>query len=243
MSKLRLDKFISSQMNISRNDAKKILRQGNVSVNSCMVKKSDLLIDSDTDIVMVSGKRIVYKKHIYIMQNKPKGVVSSTDSPGDTTVIDILPEELKRNGLFPAGRLDKYTTGFVLITDDGEFAHNILSPSHHVVKSYEVEIEGKLTDADISRFTGGMMLGDELFKPASVEYLSYNEITSLNKYLVRISEGRYHQIRRMFDSTGNPVVELKRIQIGGLPLDNDLLPGKSREISEEELKILTSDSL
>lgn len=242
MSSLRLDKFLSSQLNISRTDAKKLLRQGCVSVNSSYVKKADFLINADSDVICVNGRELTYKEHIYIMQYKPKGVVSSTDSPGDVTVIDILPDNLKRSGLFPAGRLDKYTTGFVLITDDGKFAHNILSPSHHVIKTYEADIRDRLTDDDIKRFTEGMMLGSELFKPASVSYTCTDKETGLNRYCVRISEGRYHQIRRMFDDTGKPVVELKRTHIGGLKLDDSLMPGESREISSEELKILVGIS-
>ena len=239
MSSIRLDKFLSSQLNISRTDAKKLLRQGAVTVNSQMEKKADAAVDAEKDEIYVNGREVSYKKYVYIMQYKPKGIVSSTDSPGDTTVIDILPENLKRNGLFPAGRLDKYTTGFVLITDDGKFAHNILSPSHHVMKTYEVDINGRLTEADLSRFSEGMVIGSELFKPASVRFLCFDEISGLHRYCVKICEGRYHQIRRMFDSTGNPVVELKRTHIGGLMLDESLSPGDSREITSDELKILT----
>ncbi len=238
MSSLRLDKFLSSQLNISRTDAKKLLRQGTVSVNGSCAKKADAVVDTEKDLICVGGNEVSYKKYVYIMQHKPKGVVSSTDSPGDTTVIDILPENLKRCGLFPAGRLDKYTTGFVLITDDGKFAHNILSPAHHVIKTYEVDINGSLSESDINRFTDGMMLGSELFKPASVSFVCTDSKTGLNRYCVRISEGRYHQIRRMFDATGNPVIELKRTHIGGLKLDESLSPGESREITADELKIL-----
>lgn len=235
---IRLDKFLSSQLNISRSDAKKLLREGNVQINGVAVKKGDCSVSIGEDTVTVAGRVVQYKKYVYIMQNKPKGVVSASVAPSDITVIDILPGNLKRNGLFPAGRLDKDTTGFVLITDDGEFAHNILSPAHHVEKTYIVEIAAELNDEDMRRFFEGMKVGNEIFNPACVEYVGRNGENSV--YKVIISEGRYHQIRRMFASTGNPVVELRRIKIGNLALDEALSPGESREISLDELKQIKS---
>ena len=234
-----MDKFLSSQLNISRTDAKKLLRQGGVLVNSIIAKKADAAINPQTDKVSVNGNVIEYKKHIYIMLNKPKGIVSATTDGRDKTVIDILPDKLKRSGLFPAGRLDKDTTGFTLITDDGEFAHNILSPSHHVKKTYIVEVGRKVTEDEMKRFIDGMMIGDELFKPAQLRFMSENADTGNFQYEIKIIEGRYHQIKRMFASVSNPVLELTRTAIGGLELDTGLNPGEAREITKKELDKIT----
>ncbi len=236
---IRLDKFISSQLNISRSDAKKMLRNNSVIVNGEPIKKADYLLDPYTDVVAVSGKNVEYKKFIYIMLNKPKGVVSATNDLNERTVIDILPEQFRRNGLFPAGRLDKNTTGFVLITDDGEFAHNILSPAHHVKKTYIAETETELTSSETEIFFNGMTIGNEIFKPAELAYLGVNPQNGNCRYEIKIVEGRYHQIKRMFGFVGHPVIELERIKIGNLALDASLKPGESRLISAEELAVLT----
>lgn len=233
MEKIRLDKYLSSQLNISRSDAKKLLKSGSVALNGTAVRKADVIIDADSDDVRVQGKKIIYKKFLYIMQYKPQGVVSASASPGDVTVIDILPEELKRNGLFPAGRLDKDTTGFVLITDDGEFAHDILSPAHHVPKTYTVTLARKVEENEFQKFSEGLMIGDELFKPAVLKKSSENIDEHI--YTITITEGRYHQIKRMFASVGNKVVALHRTTIGGLELDASLCPGESRILTDEEV--------
>ena len=240
MAILRLDKFLSSQLNISRTDAKKLLKQKGVRVNGAAVIKAEFQLDTENDTVTVNGKPLMYKEHIYIMLNKPKGVVSATEDTEDVTVIDILPDCLKRNGLFPAGRLDKNTTGFVLITDNGAFAHDILSPSHHVPKTYIVDVEREVTPDEFCLFENGMLIGDELFKPAKLRFLEKNADNSAFRYEIIIVEGRYHQIKRMFGSTGNPVVELERIAIGGLPLDRTLAPGEAKELTESDIDLLKS---
>ncbi len=238
MSKIRIDKFLSSQLNISRTDAKKLLKKKSVSVNDVPITKADTEVITDRDAVKVYGKFVEYKEFVYIMMNKPKGVVSSTEDGRDVTVIDILPESLKRAGLFPAGRLDKDTTGFVLITDNGSFAHDILSPSHHVKKTYVVGVKGLVNEADEQKFFNGMLIGDELFKPSELKYLSYSDEDNLHYYEIKIVEGRYHQIKRMFASVGNPVCELRRTHIGGLALDSRLMPGESRELTLKELELI-----
>lgn len=240
MSILRIDKLLSSQLNISRTDAKKLLRQKGVCVNGKQVVKGEFQVDTDNDIVAVNGRTLDYKEHIYIMLNKPKGVVSATEDPSDVTVIDILPDNLKRNGLFPAGRLDKNTTGFVLITDNGAFAHDILSPAHHVPKTYIVDVEREVTSDEFRLFEDGMLIGDELFKPAKLRFLERNTESNAFRYEIVIVEGRYHQIKRMFGSTGNSVVELERIAIGKLPLDRSLLPGEAKELTESDIELLKS---
>lgn len=238
MSKIRLDRFLSSQLNISRTDAKKMLRTGKVLLNLKAVQKADIIIDTDSDSISVNGKKIDFKEYIYIMQNKPVGVVSATNDPSEKTVIDILPDSLKRKGLFPAGRLDKDTVGFVLITDNGDFAHNILSPSHHVKKTYIAEVQTKLDDKEAERFAQGMIIGDEVFKPAMLKLLNEKSENGNFLYLIKIVEGRYHQIKRMFISAGSPICSLKRVAIGGLELDENLMPGESKELTSAELQLI-----
>ena len=240
MAIIRLDKFLSSQLNISRTDAKKLLRGKGVRVNDTAVVKGEIQIDTIKDIVTVNGRQLDYKEHIYIMLNKPKGVVSATEDTEDVTVIDILPDALKRSGLFPAGRLDKNTTGFVLITDNGAFAHDILSPAHHVPKTYIVDVEREVTEDEFRQFSDGMMIGDELFKPAKLRFLEKNNESNAFRYEIIIVEGRYHQIKRMFGSTGNPVIELERIAIGNLPLDKSLEYGDAKELTESDIILLKS---
>lgn len=236
MPKIRLDKFLSSQLNISRTDAKKLLKQKAVAINQRLTVRPEVYVDTGCDCVQVRGKEIEYKEFVYIMMNKPKGIVSATEDGKDVTVIDILPDSLKRSGLFPAGRLDKDTTGFVLITDNGNFAHNILSPSHHIKKTYAVGVKRKVSSDEQKRFFDGMLIGDELFKPAELRYISYCSGSNMYYYEIKIIEGRYHQIKRMFASTGNPVIELNRTHIGGLKLDESLAPGEARELTKEEFE-------
>lgn len=237
MEKIRLDKFLSSQLNISRTDAKKLIKSKTVTVNGTGVSKAEFSVNTACDKVCVGSKEVSYKKHIYIMLNKPKGVVSASASETDVTVVDLVSESLKRSGLFPAGRLDKDTTGFVLITDDGEFAHNILSPSHHIEKEYEVTLEREVSGDEISAFSEGINLGDILLKPASLDFLQFNkDREDKPQYSIVITEGRYHQIKRMFASTGNKVLELNRIRMGALRLDKSLDLGECRELSDEEVE-------
>lgn len=239
MIEIRIDKFLSSQLNISRNDAKKLIKTALVTVKGIQVKKSDFLFNPDVDDVCVNHEKIEYKKNVYIMLNKPQGVVSAVEDNVQTTVVDILPDSLKRKGLFPAGRLDKDTVGFVLLTDDGEFAHNILSPAHHVPKTYLVEVENALSSAQLEKFTSGMKIGEENFKPAKISLTDEKSENENYIYKITITEGRYHQIKRMFAAVSNPVINLKRIAIGSLPLDESLLPGQARELTKEELSSIS----
>ena len=234
MSSIRLDKFLSSQLACSRADAKKLLRQKRVAVNGVPAQRAEQPVDPAADTVTVDGALVEYKQYLYIMQHKPLGVVSASAGRGDVTVIDLLPPELRRPGLFPAGRLDKDTTGFVFITDDGQFAHDILSPARHVEKTYVVTLHREVTPEEQAAITNGMRLGEEQLKPARLRRLD----TPAPQYEIVLTEGRYHQIRRMFGSTGNPVTALMRTKIGALPLDPGLLPGRSRELTSTELELL-----
>lgn len=234
---MRLDKFLSSQLDISRTDAKKMLKSGKITLNGQVVSTGEIQIDAEKDIVASDGKNLLFKKHIYIMLNKPKGVVSASVSPDEKNVVDLVPAELRRSGLFPAGRLDKDTTGFVLITDDGEFAHDILSPSKHIRKTYITVLEREVREEEYSLFERGMELGDIVLKPASLKKIG--ELT----YEIVITEGRYHQIKRMFAKTGNKVMDLKRTKMGALSLDDTLAEGECREITSEELLLIKDRSI
>ncbi len=232
----RLDKIISSQGKYSRSEVKKLVRAGLVTLNGEKVKSADVKADAEKDLITVDGESISYKKHVYIMLNKPQGVVSATDDTVHKTVIDLVPPELFRQGLFPAGRLDSDTTGFVLITDDGDFAHRILSPKNHIMKTYHAALDHFLTDEDIRRFTEGIELRDgTLCLEAEVKMLTVNPPVAE----VKIHEGKYHQVKRMFAALGNRVVALRRVKMGGLDLDESLAEGQCREITAKELLMIT----
>lgn len=229
----RLDKILASQGTLSRRDVKEIIKKGRVTLNGTVVRDSAVKVDLNIDTVAIDGEQIALKKHIYIMMNKPQGVISASDSDDDKTVVDLVPDELFRKGLFPAGRLDKDTTGFVLITDDGDFAHKILSPKNHIFKTYLARLEHKLTASDIEKLEKGITLADgTTLKEAKVQIVENIE-TPLIK--IMICEGKYHQVKRMFAATGNKVVTLHRSKMGDLSLDPRLKPGECREITPEEL--------
>lgn len=236
VKKERLDKLIASQGLLSRNDVKNMVKGGEVSVNGIVVKDSSLKVSYE-DNITVKGEPLLQTEFTYIMLNKPKGVVSASEDKRDKTVVDILPDELKRKNLFPAGRLDKDTTGFSLITDDGDFAHRILSPARHVDKTYIATVSDRI-DFDNAKkaFKDGIVLGDgTILLSAHLELIEDEE---KQVFKVVIKEGKYHQIKRMFASLGTSVVELKRIAIGGLALDASLQEGEARLITEAELKLI-----
>ena len=235
MAKERLDKLISSQSMMTRSEASKLIRSGVVSVNGSIIKNTSAKVDPDIDTIMVNNQKFVYKKHIYIMMNKPDGIVSASKDPKEKTVVDIVPEDMKRPNLFPAGRLDKDTTGFVLITDDGEFAHNILSPRHHIDKTYLAETDCIIDESFLENMRNGMLLGDEQLLEAEIDLIQNNENPV---YRIVLREGKYHQIKRMIGSTNAVLISLKRIKMGNLDLDNSLAPGECREISEEEIRLI-----
>ncbi len=237
--KERIDKIISSQGLLSRSDVKSLIKKGEVIVNSQVVTDSSMKVSYE-DEIFVSGHKLFQTEHVYIMLNKPRGVVSATDDKRDKTVVDILPEELKRKNLFPAGRLDKDTTGFCLITDDGDFAHNILAPSRHVTKTYLARVSDPIDyQKAVEGFSKGVVLADGTVLLSAVLEL----LEDLDKPLFKviIKEGKYHQIKRMFASFGTTVIELKRIKIGGLPLDESLEEGSARLISTEELESIVKN--
>ncbi len=230
----RLDKILSRQLNIARSEAKTLIKKGSVTVNGALAASGDKKC-SETDAISVNGKALKAEKYVYIMMNKPKGVVSATEDKSEKTVIDLLPDNMKRRGLFPAGRLDKDTTGFMLITDDGEFAHNILSPRHHVDKTYIAKLDKPFSDEVKADFESGMNLGEEKLLPAELKAIC-NDNT---KAEIILREGIYHQIKRMFKKHGITVLELKRIALGELHLDKNLKDGECRYLTNEDLTKIT----
>lgn len=236
--KQRLDKAIAMQGSLSRSEVKTLIRKGAVTVNGQVVKNADFGVDFDSDTVAVQGKELSVSMHIYLMLNKPKGVVSASEDKKLPTVVDLVPKELWRKGLFPAGRLDKDTTGFVLITDDGEFAHDILSPKKHISKTYHALVNGTITDEMVEGFAKGVTIGEDFTLPASLKKISSEEQGDWGEVILK--EGMYHQIKRMFGAYGLKVLELKRVQMGKLPLDPNLEEGKCRELTAEELILVST---
>lgn len=225
----RIDRILSEQTNYSRKGIKRLVSKGLVLVNGCVVRKSDEKYADDNISIKINGEEVRVNKHFYLLLNKPKGYVSTTVSDSDKTVIDLVPDKYKTRTLFPAGRLDKDTTGLMLITDDGVFAHNILSPKKHIKKVYEVVIDKDVSDEMVYGFRDGVKLNDGECKSALLEKVD------TNKCLVTLTEGRYHQIKRMFGCYKAKVLELKRICMGELYLPSDLGVGEVREVSDEEL--------
>lgn len=231
---MRLDKFLS-EMNLgTRSQVKKLIRQNMVTVNGIPAQNAEMKIDELTDRVCLRGNWLPYRRYAYYMLNKPEGVVSATRDNTARTVISLL-EGCGTKDIFPVGRLDKDTTGLLLLTNDGELAHRLLSPKKHVDKTYEVMLEHPLDREDIRRLESGVSIGGEgLTLPARVEVLKPGQIR------LTIQEGRFHQVKRMMLAVGNGVRSLKRVSFGGLELDEGLAPGEYRELTEEEIRVLTA---
>lgn len=228
----RLDKIISSQLGYSRKEVKELIKRKRVLVNNQLVDISDYKINPETDIVSVDNQELTIKKYLYLILNKPKGYVSATTDNKDRTVLDLVPQEYLHRNLFPAGRLDKDTTGLMIITDDGNFAHEILSPKKHIKKKYNVTIDIPITLEMVDGFRKGVNLSDGECKSAKLE------ITGKYTAIVTLTEGRYHQIKRMFGCFKAKVIELERISMGNLTLPANIKLGECRELTEEELKMI-----
>lgn len=226
----RLDKYLSSQGIGTRKEVTKLIRSGVVTVDGIPQRDGGVKVDPETVEVAVEGRPIKYEKFLYIMMNKPAGVLSATEDRRAQTVLDLLPEELRRRGLFPAGRLDKDTTGLLLITDDGDLAHRMLSPKKHVYKLYRALLDQPVSQEDIEAFAEGICYGEEKYAPGKL----WVEEDPLTAY-VEIHEGRFHQVKRMFEARGKNVVALKRLKIGGLWLDDTLQEGDCRLLKEDEI--------
>lgn len=238
MELIRLDKYISSQTTLSRNDVKALVRRGAVSVDGKPVKSSDVRIDAENASVSVNGKEILYRRNIYIMLNKPDGYVCSTRDGRSPIATELIPEELRLKGIFPAGRLDKDSKGFVLLTNDGELAHRMLSPKKHIAKYYLVKLAQPFENEYTAAFADKIELDDgHICLPARAERLE----NSPNYAIVELFEGKYHQVRRMFAACGNRVEELFRFRLGNLSLPHDLGAGEHLEIMPKDVdEILVS---
>ena len=228
----RIDKIIASQGQYSRKEVKALIAKGRIAVDGRVVSSSSEKADPMTMLLTVDGKPLEFKRNLYLVLNKPKGYVSATEDRDHPTVLELVPREYRGRNLFPAGRLDRDTTGLMIITDDGALAHNILSPKKHVPKLYHVELDSPVTEEMRLGFSEGVMLNDGVSKAADL--IKTGEKTAE----VTLWEGRYHQIKRMFGCFGAEVVELKRLGIGRLTLPEDLAEGECREMSEEELALL-----
>ena len=240
METIRLDKFLTQALAITRSQAKELLTKGRVRVDGVVCKKGDRKLSPD-EIVMADGKVVnAAEEFVYLMLNKPQGVVSASRDPRDKTVVDLVAADFPRRELFPAGRLDKTSTGFVLLTDDGAFAHQILHPKHHVPKTYVVEIDTPLTREMMEGFAAGVTLADgTTLAPACVEPLTEDGFLTR----VELRQGVYHQIKRMFGVYGAGVNALHRDGIGGILLDDTLQPGAYRQLTPQEVAQIRSAAL
>ena len=228
----KIDKIIASQGQYSRKEVKALIAKRRIAVDGRIVSSSSEKADPMTMLLTVDGKPLEFKRNLYLVLNKPKGYVSATEDREHPTVLELVPQEYRGRDLFPAGRLDRDTTGLMIITDDGVLAHNILAPKKHVPKRYHVELDIPVTEEMRLGFSEGEMLNDGVCKAADL--IKTGEKTAE----VTLREGRYHQIKRMFGCFGAEVVELKRFGMGRLTLPEDLAEGECREMSEEELALL-----
>ena len=234
---MRLDKFISTTTTLSRAEAKKVIKKG-ILINDKLIKTPDYKIDEFKDQVIVNGNRLVYQKYVYIMMNKPKDTISATEDAIERTVVDILRDEDRIYKVFPVGRLDKDTEGLMLLTNDGELAHKLISPKKDVEKKYYVEVSGELKNEHLKIIKEGVILEDGYrCRPARLEILDSSEGNS--KANIFITEGKFHQVKRMMKSLGATVTYLKRLSIGSLKLDENLKLGEYRYLTDDELNKLT----
>ena len=246
---MRLDKFLAEAAGLTRKDAKAVLEKGRVTVNGESCKSGDRKL-SDADVVMLDGKLLsAQEEFLYLMLHKPAGVVSATEDKRDKTVLDVV-RECENTGAFrignrdiaPVGRLDKDTEGLLLLTDDGELAHRLLSPKRHVDKVYYARVSGKVPEGAEKRFAEGIMVGqDYQAMPAGLEVLSYDAETDVSEVHIMLREGKFHQVKRMCHEIGCEVQYLKRMSMGSLTLDERLLPGDARRLTNEEVEKLRAD--
>lgn len=237
---MRLDKLLSNMGFGSRKEVRQFLKNGAVRVNDEVEKKSGAIVNTQTDSVTLLGEPVVYQEFIYLMMNKPQGVLSATEDSRDKTVVDLLSSDFTHFNPFPVGRLDKDTEGFLLLTNDGKLAHNLLSPKKNVPKTYYAHISGVVTNEDIESFQNGVILDDGYeTKPGKLVILKAGEISEIE---LTITEGKFHQVKRMFEAVNKKVVYLKRLSMGPLTLDETLPLGSYRELLKEEVELLYQTS-
>ncbi|TMN21216.1 pseudouridine synthase [Lentibacillus cibarius] len=233
---MRLDKLLANMGHGSRKDVKALVKKKKVAVNGEITKDTGFQLDPEKDMVTVNGEMVQYRKYIYLMMNKPPGYVSATVDDREKTVIDLLPNDYQIFSPFPVGRLDKDTEGLLLVTNDGELAHQLTSPKKNIEKTYYAEINGRITDVDKEKFADGIVLDDGYkTKPAVLTILQAGVISEAE---ITVTEGKYHQVKRMVEATGKRVRFLKRLRMGNLRLDPDLKPGAFRELTSVEVDML-----
>lgn len=235
---IRLDKYLADMGCGTRQEVKKLIRSGQVSVDGAVVKKPDTKVEQTVQEVCLNGEKVGYESFEYYMLNKPAGVISATEDRSCQTVVDLIKEK-KRKDLFPVGRLDKDTEGLLLITNDGELAHRLLSPKKHVDKCYFARVSGKVTEDDVRSFENGVNIGSleqpVITMPGKLEIITSDEISQIH---LTIQEGKFHQVKRMFQAVGKEVIYLKRLRMGTLVLDENLSIGEYRPLTKEELEKL-----
>lgn len=232
---MRLDKLLANSGYGSRKDVKQLIKNKLVRVNETVVKKADMHINPETDQIICRGEEVHYEQFKYFMLHKPQGVISATVDVEHRTVIDLLDNKDQVSDLFPVGRLDKDTEGLLLLTNDGKLAHNLLSPKKHVDKKYFAKVEGIVTEEDRVAFAKGVNIGDYITKPASLNVRLSADISEVE---IIISEGKFHQVKRMFEAVNKKVIYLKRLEMGPLELDQQLPIGKYRALFPEEIQLL-----
>ncbi len=234
--KMRVDKLLSNVGVASRAELKKYCKQGLISVNGKVINNPGVQVDSENDDVRFNGEKIVYREFVYIMLNKPDGYISATFDKYDPIVLDLIDQSYLVFEPFPVGRLDKDTEGLLVLTNDGQLAHRVLSPKKHVPKTYYAKIQGKVTEEDILAFEKGVILDDGYeTMPSQLKILKSDDMSEIE---LTIHEGKFHQVKRMFESVGKKVVYLKRLSMGKLKLDESLGLGEYRELTEEEVKLI-----
>ena len=233
---MRLDKFLVACAVGSRTEVKNFLKSGRVTVNGKKEKSAKLQINEETDEICFDGQKLEYEEFVYYMMNKPQGVISATEDPKHKTVLDLLDDYARAKEVFPVGRLDIDTHGLLLLTNDGKLAHALLSPKRHVDKTYLAQINGVMTDADVETFAQGVPLKDFTCQPAKLELVSIDTEKEESLVRVTIAEGKFHQVKRMVAYCGKEVVDLQRLTMGTLTLDEDLKRGEWRRLTKEELE-------
>ena len=233
---MRLDKFLVACAVGSRTEVKNFLKSGRVTVNGKKEKSAKLQINEGTDEIHFDGQKLDYEEFVYYMMNKPQGVISATEDPKHKTVLDLMDDYARAKEVFPVGRLDIDTHGLLLLTNDGKLAHALLSPKRHVDKTYLAQVNGIMTDEDIETFAQGIPLKDFTCQPAKLELVSIDREKNQSLVRVTIAEGKFHQVKRMVAYCGKEVVDLQRLTMGTLTLDEDLKRGEWRRLSKEELE-------
>ena len=235
---MRLDKFLVESGLGSRSQVKQLLKKGQVWVNGAAVTSAKTQIDERSDQIVVDGQTLVYEKFVYYLLNKPKGVISATEDDRHKTVLDLLDDTARQKEVFPVGRLDVDTHGLLLLTNNGQLSHAMLSPKRHVAKVYQAQVAGLMDQADVERFAQGIELKDFTCQPAQLEIIERNEGAQTSLVRITLSEGKFHQVKRMVLACGKEVTDLQRLSMGPLQLDPNLDLGQWRRLTEEEMQSL-----